>query len=156
MLKNQNRTLLEVDTAVLVLTLAALAVGLALPFPFWGLERADWCIGILAAAVLTILAMLHMHRCLDRALDYDESTATKLIFRGYIIRYAAMAAILAVTAVTELIHPVVLCLGYLLLMKVAVYLQPFTHSFYNTMFHETDPQPEAIDENLQTLDKPCE
>lgn len=148
MLKNRNRTLLEVDTAILFWTAAATLAGWVLPFPIGEVGRLDWFVGVWMAAALSVIAMLHMHRCLDRALDYDESTATKLIFRGYLIRYVAFAVILAATTLAGLINPVILCLGYLLLMKVAVYSQPFTHKLYNKLFHETDPQPEPIEEEL--------
>jgi hypothetical protein len=31
-------------------------------------------------------------------------------------------------------------------MKVAAYVQPFTHKLCNKMFHETDPIPQAMPE----------
>lgn len=143
-LKNKNRTLLEVDTGVLFWALAAMAAGFALPLERWGIRRGDWCAGIWTAAFLVMLSVLHMYRSLDRALDFDAGTANKLAVRGYLIRYAVFAVILAVVAVTEIMNPVILCLSYLLLMKVAVYSQPFTHKLYNKLFHEIDPEPEAL------------
>lgn len=148
-LKNKNRTLLEVDTGVLLWTVLATAVGFALPLRSWDLSLREWCPGIWTAAVLAVVSLAHMQRCLDRALEYDEGTATKLIFRGYILRYASFAAILIAAALTEVLNPLILCLGYLLIMKTAVYSQPFIHKFYNKMFHETDPEPEAAAEQKE-------
>lgn len=144
MLKNRNRTLLEVNTGVAAWSLVAVVLGFALPLERWGLYSADWCAGICLAAALVVIAMLHMQRCLDRALDFDEGTANKLVVRGYLIRYVSLAVILVIAVLTEIVNPLILCLGYLLLMKVAVYSQPFTHMLYNKLFHETDPEPEAL------------
>lgn len=150
-LKRVNRTLLEVQTAVLFWTILALMSGLFLPLGSWSVSRADWMLGLSVAGGMVMISLLHMQRCLDRGLDLDESTATKVIFRGYVIRYAAIAALLVIITVTEVLHPVILCLGYLLIMKVAVYSQPFTHKLYNMLFHETDPIPEPLVEESEVI-----
>ena len=143
-LKKSNRTLLEVYTGVLLLLLPAMAVGMLLPQERLNITRADWMKSIGAAAVLTVLSYLHMYRCLDRALDCDEGNAQKLIFRGYLTRYAATAVLLILTAVTGWLNPLILCLSYLIFMKVAAYMQPYTHRFYNFIFQEKDPVPEPL------------
>lgn len=146
MLKNRNRTLLEVNTGALFWAAIALTVGMLLPLQSWGISRLDWCLCICVAALLVVISVIHMQRCLDRALDFDEGTATKLIFRGYLIRYVSFAAVLITAALTAIVNPLILCLGYLLMMKMAVYSQPLTHKLYNKLFHETDPIPEPIEE----------
>lgn len=147
-LKNRNRTLLEVNAGALFWTVAAMITGMLLPLQEWGVPRGEWCPGILTAAALVMISMLHMQRTLERALEFDEGTATKLIFRGYLIRYVSFAVILIITALTEIMNPLVLCLGYLLIMKVAVYSQPFTHKLFNKLFRETDPIPEPLEEQM--------
>lgn len=146
MLKNRNRTLLEVNTGVLFWAVITVAAGMLFPLQSWGLTRLEWCICICTAALLVVISMLHMQRCLERALEFDEGTATKLIFRGYLIRYISFAVVLIIVALADVLNPLILCLGYLLIMKVAVYSQPFTHKFYNRLFHETDPVPEPVEE----------
>lgn len=146
MLKNRNRTLLEVNTGVLFWSVITVAAGMLFPLQSWGLTRLVWCLCICTAALLVVISVLHMQRCLDRALDFDEETATKLIFRGYLIRYISFAVILIIVTLVDVLNPLILCLGYLLIMKVAVYSQPFTHKFYNRLFHETDPVPEPLEE----------
>lgn len=147
-LKNRNRTLLELDTAVLFWTLIASAAGLALPLHALEIDRRDWWLALWTAAALVLISVLHMQRCLDRALDFDAGTASKLIVRGYLIRYVSVGVILIVTVLTQILNPLILCLGYLLIMKVAVYSQPFTHKLYNKLFHETEPEAEPIGDEL--------
>lgn len=136
------------NTGVLFWAVITVAVGMLLPMQSWGLSPLDWFLCICTAALLVMISLLHMQNCLDRALDFDEGTATKLIFRGYLIRYISFAAILIIVALTDVLNPLILCLGYLLIMKVAVYSQPFTHKFYNRLFHETDPVPEPLEEQI--------
>ena len=150
MLKNRNRTLLEVDTGILVL--AFLATGFALPLHNWSLTAADWLKGIWAAAAFAVLSYLHMYRSLDRALDYDEANAQKMIFRGYLTRYVVFAAVLIAAAVTGTVNPLILCLGYMFFVKVAAYIQPYTHKFYNFLFHEQDPVPEPLADLPELVD----
>ncbi len=96
--------------------------------------------GILFAAVNSI----HMARTLDRALANSQA-ASKIITRGYVFRYLTVVIIFAIVAVTDVMNALVVFLGYMS-MKVTAYLQPFTHTFYNMLFHETDPEPRALPE----------
>ena len=149
MLRKINRTLLEIQTGIAFWTVVALLIGVVLPIPSWNLSRVDWMLGLGSAGVCVMISIAHMLRCLERGLDLDEKNATKVIYKGYIIRYSSLCVFLVVTAVTEVLNPVIVCLGYLLIMKVAVYSQPFTHKLYNKLFHETDPIPEPLEEELQ-------
>lgn len=148
-LKNRNRILLEVNTGVLFWSVVAAAAGMLFPLQAWGIGRLDWCLCIGTAMLLAMLSMLHRRKCLDRALDFDEGTATKLIFRGYLIRYISFAVILIIAALSGVLNPLVLCLGYLLIIKAAVYSQPFSHKLYNRLFCEKDPVPEPVEEQSQ-------
>lgn len=154
MLKRINRTLLEVQTAILFWMALALIVGVMLPLESWSISKVDWCLGIIAAAVFAMVSILHMQRCLERGLDLDEKNATKVITGGYFIRFVAFAVVVIVTTKAEILHPVILCLAYLLILKVAVYSQPFTHKFYNKIFHETDPIPEPLVEEDEVTNLP--
>ena len=96
-----------------------------------------------------MVSMVHMYRCLDRGLDLDEKNATKVITAGYLIRFIAFAVVAIITTVAEILNPLILCLGYVFILKVAVYSQPFTHKLYNKLFHETDPIPEPLVEEIE-------
>ena len=145
-LKKKNRTLLEMHMGMLFYGLACQLLGmlffftriLKLESPFMGILGL-WC-GIGAAMV----SAWHIYRTLDRSLDYGEA-ATKLIFKGYMIRYVLIILIMLIMIMTEILHPLILFLGYMSL-KVAALLQPFTHKICNRLFHETDPKPQSIED----------
>lgn len=88
-------------------------------------------------------AATHMYRTIERAMAAGES-ARMIVVRGYFFRYAMVAAALAVTAVTGVMNPLIVFLGYMSL-KVTAYVQPITHKICNKMFHETDPVPEPLE-----------
>jgi hypothetical protein len=90
-----------------------------------------------------MVSALHMYRSTDRALDYDEKTATKLIFRAYLTRYIMVAVILVIIMITGVMNPLIVFMAYMGL-KVTVFLQPFTHKFYNKLFREEDPVSQAM------------
>lgn len=96
--------------------------------------------GILSAAVGSV----HMARTLDRALAEGANTS-RILVGGYIFRYAMVAVILAIVALTGAMDTVVVFLGYMS-MKVTAYLQPVTHRFFNFLLHETDPVPQELSE----------
>lgn len=119
--------------------------GAALPLGrWWGMAKGMYIGSLCAAALAAVASLMHMHRCLERALSRDGGDAQKMIFRGYVIRYAAAAILIIAAAMTDILHPVVLCLGYILLMKATAFSQPFTHKLFNKLFHETDPIPEPV------------
>lgn len=41
-----------------------------------------------------------------------------------------------------------------MMMKVAAYIQPFTHKLCNMLFHETDPVPEPMPEETEPEPEP--
>jgi hypothetical protein len=106
-------------------------------FPGSRLERA---VSLLLGSVLAGVAVLHMYRTLDRALDLDAGDAQKAIYKGYVLRYVFFALVLVLSALTGWINPLLIFLGYMTL-KFTAYLQPLTHKLCNRIFHETDPDP---------------
>ena len=97
--------------------------------------------GILLACASTY----HMYRSLDRALDQPEKTASRMIFRAYVLRYVIVIFCLVVIMITEGMNPLVFFFSYMSL-KVTAFLQPITHKLCNQLFHETDPVPQAMPE----------
>lgn len=92
--------------------------------------------------LFAVTASIHMAKTLDRALTAGEAVS-KIITRGYVFRYLMVIVILAVISVTDMMDTLIVFLGYMSL-KITAYLQPFTHKFYNMLFHETDPVPQAL------------
>lgn len=138
-LRKKNRTLLELQTGIVFIGIICQLVGAVIVERQAYYAKSLW-FGILMALV----ASVHMYRTLDRGLDYGAD-ASKIIFRGYLFRYAFLVFVLAVVMVTEVMNPLVLFMGYMSL-KVAAFLQPFTHKLCNGFFHETDPVPAPLPE----------
>ena len=55
--------------------------------------------------------------------------------------------ILAIIMLTEVLNPLVVFMGYMSL-KVTALMQPITHKLCNKFFHETDPIPEPLAEEV--------
>ena len=101
----------------------------------------------------SLAASTHMARSLDRALLLGDAAA-KVIIRGYLFRYFMILLALVVSALTKVLNPLVVFLGYMS-MKVAAYLQPFTHKVLNRLFHETDPVPAQTPEQTPSDADSC-
>ena len=132
-LRHKNRTLLEMYLGMIFLGLVCQIVGAFLVQNQLRYAASLW-FGILLAAV----SALHMYRSLDRGLENDENTATKLIFRGYLIRYVSVALILLIIMTTDVLNALVVFMAYMSL-KVTALIWPITHKLCNKLFHETDP-----------------
>lgn len=139
-LKKINRTVLEIDIGI-VICAVLLQIGALLLAP----EKGNSCLSFLLGSVLAVLAIRHMYRTLDLALDLGEEGARKLIYRGYVTRYFALVLIIVALIFTKILNPLLVFLAYMS-MKAAVYLQPLTHKLCNRVFHETDPDPEPVPE----------
>ena len=136
-LKKTDRTILEMHLGQLFFGIACQLVGIFfVQSPGW--YTASLWLGI----AFSLAAVVHMARTLDRALLMGEAAA-KVISRGYLIRYVMILLALVAAALTKVLNPLVVFLGYMSL-KVTAYLQPFTHKLLNRLFHETDPVPEEI------------
>ena len=144
-LKRINRTLLEMDLGILFVGIVCQIAG-----AFLVENQAVYACSLWFGILFALISACHMFRSLDRALDFDEKTASKLIFRGYVIRYVAVAVILLIIMVTNVLNPLVVFMAYMSL-KVTVYLQPITHKLCNKLFHETDPVPEAMPEEQERI-----
>ena len=112
-------------------------------------KRCQTALGIL----LALLGTWHMYRTLDRALDLGDG-ASRAVVTGGLLRYGILCIVLGVIMLTDVLNPLVVFLGYMM-MKVAAYLQPFTHKLCNMLFHETDPVPEPMPEE-ETEAEPAE
>ncbi len=138
-LKNENRTLLELRTGVFTLGLIGLIITASLAFVpsmnlRWKWMSLSWIFGILTALV----SATDMYRTLDKALDLPEGDARKKIYFGYIRRYVIFGVMLAIFCLSDKLDPIVFFIAYITL-KLSAYLQPLTHKAFNAFFHETDP-----------------
>lgn len=140
-LKSKNRTILEMYAGLVFWGIVCQLVGM-----FFVEDKLFYTISLWFGIVLAHVSILHMYRTLDRALDLGEE-ATKLIFRGYMIRYVFFILILIIIMVTGVMNPLIVFLAYMG-MKVTALIQPITHKLCNKIFHETDPIPEPLPEEV--------
>ena len=138
-LKRADRTLLEMHTGMMVYGIVCQTAGV-----FFAKDQMRYASSLWFGILFAVTASIHMARTLDRALT-DSASASKMITRGYIFRYLMVIVVLAVISVTDVMSTLIVFLGYMSL-KITAYLQPFTHRFYNMLFHETDPVPQALPE----------
>ncbi|MCM1568043.1 MAG: ATP synthase subunit I [Roseburia sp.] len=137
-LKKRNRTVLEMELGILFCGVLCQAAGALL-----ATRQGDYAVSLWFGILLSVAALHHMYRTLDRALDLGEGQAEKWIFRGYIIRYCVLVALIMAIIYTGVMNPLIVFMACMSL-KVTAYLQPFTHKLCNKIFHETDPVPEPL------------
>lgn len=138
-LKKRDRTLLEMHIGMLAFGIVCQIAG-----AFFVQGQGYYAVSLWFGVAFAFAGSIHMARTLDRALECGGD-AEKLVTRGYLFRYIMIVFVLAVAAVTKAMDPLVVFLGYMS-MKVAAYLQPFTHKLCNRLFSETDPVPRAEEE----------
>lgn len=131
-LRKINRTLLEMWTGILLVGILCQAVGI-----FLVEKQLVYAMSLWFGILLAVAGSIHMYRTLDRGLDLDEKSSSKMIFGGYMTRYVILLVILGIIMVTGILNPLVVFMAYMSL-KVTALIQPFTHKFYNRIFHETE------------------
>lgn len=136
-IKGINRTLLELTMGILFLGIIIQIVGL-----FFVEERLEFTVSMWLGVIASVASAVHMYVTLDRTLSMGAG-AYGAATKSAMIRYFCWAVLLGIMMVTKVLNPIYGFIG-LLTLKVAAYLQPFTHKFCNYIFQETDPIPEAI------------
>ena len=139
-LKQSNRIILEMDTGLILWGILTNIGGL-----FFDHNLYKYTAGIWFGVLFAFVTVIHMYRSLDRALDYDEKNARAITSRGYMIRYTAFIIIMVIIVLSVVLYWYSVFLAYMG-VKVAAYIQPFTHKFYNQIFHESDPVAQPLDE----------
>lgn len=140
-IKGINRALLELELGIIFLGILGMVIVSFLlgTFP-WNL------LSMLLGTVLAMAGAYHMYIVLDRALDLGDKAPNKMI-AGSILRYTVLIVVLLIIIKTGLLDPMITFVGVMFL-KVASYLQPFTHKLCNAVFHETDPVAMPLEEDL--------
>lgn len=138
-LKRIPRALLELWLGILFTGALVQCIGM-----WFAGNRGNYTIALWIGILMAMLMVFHMYRTLDRALDLGAG-AQKAVTIANFIRYGCILIIFAMIMVTGVWNPLVTFLG-VMSVKVAAYLQPFTHKLCNAIFHETDPIPESLPE----------
>ena len=143
----------QINRALVELWIGILFTGLV--FQFVGMWFAEdkflYTVALWIGIVLALITVVHMYRTLDRALDLGAG-AQKAVTVANMIRYAVVVIVFLIVLMTKVLNPLITFLG-IMSLKVAAYLQPFTHKLCNKVFHEVDPIPEPLpEEELEVID----
>lgn len=130
----ESRTLLEMWTGMLLTGILCQIVGGIVVY-IRNADQLRYAESLWFGVLLGIAGSVHMYRTLDRALDYDEKNAAKKLTAGYMFRYTVLCLFLSVIMITDVLNPLIVFMGYMTL-KVAAYLQPFTHKLYNMLYEK--------------------
>ena len=141
-IKSINRALLELNMGIIFVGVVCQVVGIILTS-----NKIYYSMSLWFGVLLAVVTSYHMYRTLDKALDMGIE-ASKIVISSNVIRYFVIVVIFTMIMITQIMNPLIVFLGFITL-KVAAYLQPFTHKFCNILFHETDPIPEAMPEELE-------
>ena len=131
-----DRTLLELWAGIAVAGILGQAV------VFLVERKAYFTIGWWYGIMLSLFMAWHMWRALDRGLDMGNG-ASGYLTRSNIIRYVLVAVAYIALATIDFGNPVAAFAGVLML-KVAAYIQPFTHKVFKKMFGWVDVFPPGI------------
>ena len=141
--KSVPRALLELRLGILFTGLVIQLVGM------WFAE--NWILYTVALWIGIIVALWmvhHMYLTLDRALDLGAG-AQKAALTANLVRYGCVVIVFMAILLTEVLNPLITFM-VVMSVKVAAYLQPFTHKLCNKIFHETDPIPQPMQEEEET------
>ena len=128
--KGMDKTLLELSAGII----------------FWGIlcqitavwlveDKTGYSIGLWMGVLLAVMAGIHMWWTLDRSLDFPQDTAVKLMTKYNIIRYLVIVVVMALIMISGFANPLSAFLG-LMGLKVAAYIQPFTHKICAKFYKE--------------------
>ena len=116
--------------------LPALILGIFLWGVFWQLagvwfvtDKLGCSIGLWIGVLIVVGMSIHMAWSLDIAVDCGEKGAASIMTKHNMIRYAVVVVVLGAVMVTGIANPLTAFLG-IMGLKVAAYLQPFTHKLF--------------------------
>lgn len=121
MVKKISEILKELVVGILIFGLIAQIIGAFVVETQW-----IYALGLWVGVITAIIMAYHMERSISLALDLGDGDAQKYVQKNSTIRYAGVIIIfIAVGLINK--HSVVPCFMGVMGLKVAAYLQPFTH-----------------------------
>lgn len=90
-----------------------------------------YVLGVLAGAVLAILAAIHMYWSIRKNLEVNmdnASAANAYSVKSSMIRYGVILIVFLFFCLTDIAYPLAVFLG-IMGLKAGAYLQPFTHKY---------------------------
>lgn len=90
-----------------------------------------YVLGVLAGAVLALLAAIHMYWSIRKNLEVNmdnASAANAYSVKSSMIRYGVILIVFLFFCLTDIAYPLAVFLG-IMGLKAGAYLQPFTHKY---------------------------
>ena len=133
MTKNRFR----IDRTLLELSIGSVIWGIAcqLTIVWFVQDKADYSLGLWLGVILAVAAGVHMWWSLDRALDFMQDAAVKMMTKYNILRYLVIVVVMAAIMMSGFANPLSAFL-WLMGLKVAAYIQPFTHKICTNLYKE--------------------
>lgn len=142
----------KLNRAVVELWIGIIFTGLVFQFAgmWFAKDKSLYTIALWIGIVLALTTVVHMYRTLNRALDLG-SGAQKAVTTANMVRYAVVVIVFLIVLLSGTLNPLITFLG-IMSLKVAAYLQPFTHKLCNKIFHEVDPVPQPLEDEEEAVD----
>ncbi len=127
-----NETLLELWFGSAAFTLVALLAAI-----WFVKDKTAYALGILLGCLVSCYLAYHMARNIEKALD-NEAGAERIMRISSLLRYGLIVLVLIAAYYVPYVNPIATFVG-LMGLKVAAYLQPFTHKIFS-FFHKKEEE----------------
>ncbi len=122
-MRNINRTVWELLLGILLTGAILEVLGVMIAG-----DKLFYSIGLLIGVVLAIFMTFSISSSVQQAVDRGEGGAKVKMISSYVIRTVVVLLVIVLTGVLKLGSLVGLLLG-IMTLKVAAYIQPYTHRF---------------------------
>ena len=123
-----KRTVLELLLGILLFGLLFEVVGI-----WFAADKLSYSIGIGCGILVAAGMAVHMAYNIDDALNWDAEQAAKILKKGSMLRYGAVALITILLAYFK-IGNILSCMLGIMTLKTAAYTQPVVHKVINKIF----------------------
>lgn len=122
-MRNINKTVWELLFGILLSGMLLEILGVMLVR-----DKLYYSAGLLIGAALAVFMTFSINSSVEQAVDRGEGGAKVKMISSYAIRTVVVLAVIIITGVTKAGNMVSLLLG-IMTLKVAAYIQPYTHKF---------------------------
>ena len=96
-------------------------------------DKLQHSVGIALGMVIAAGLAIHMAYNLNDALDWDAQNATRIVRKGFLLRYGTVTLATVLLAYFK-IGNILSCWAGIMTLKTSAYLQPFVHKIINKIF----------------------
>jgi len=89
-------------------------------------DKIGYSVGLWLGTAVAVFMPWHMWKTIDEVLDLSVGGAQKVMRKNTLLRYLVVTLALVALMITKMANPLAAFLG-IMTLKVAAYLQPFTH-----------------------------